>query len=138
MAWYRAAMVAFLIHLIVLVLFTFTFKGTKDTYKIDLIFWGSILRSQEVSSQNGRFSSSPADVKNVDVAVISETPLLLWAHGILVDKPDFFKNTVVTINEDSFRFAGKRVVLDEEDVESRHAENDMPQPDPVKMRWERP
>ena len=38
MAWYRAAMVAFLIHLIVLVLFTFTCKGTKDTYKIDLIF----------------------------------------------------------------------------------------------------
>jgi hypothetical protein len=138
MAWYRAAGIAVLFHLAVLVFFTFTFKGAPDAYKIDLIFWGSILRPQEVSSQ-GRYSvPGPADVKDVDVAAAPRTRLLLWSRGISIDKPDLFKNTVFTVNEDAFRFVGPRVELDEQDAAPRHPENDIPQPAPVKMRWERP
>lgn len=138
MAWYRFAFLALLLHLAVLFLFTFTFKGTRDTYKIDLIFWGSILRPQEVSSQDRRLSQKSADVKDVDVASGPRTRLLLWSRGISIDKPDFFRNPAVVVNEDTFRFAGKRVDLDEQEAPSLREQNDMPQPAPVKMRWERP
>ena len=137
MAWSRAASIAVLFHLLIFVLFTFTFKGTREMYKIDLVFWGSILRSQDVSAEDRRLSPGPVDVKDVDVSADPGTRLLLWVRGISIDKPDFFKNTLFTVNEDSFRFAGARVDLDEPDSDASHVENDAPEPTPVKMRLER-
>ena len=107
-------------------------------YKIDLVFWGSILRPQEVSSQDGRSSSGPVDVKDVDVAAGPRARLLLWSRGISIDKPDAFKNALFTVNEDAFRFVGKRVELGEQEDDPRHVDTDIPSPAPVKMRLERP
>jgi hypothetical protein len=139
MSWYRAVAIAFLLHLIVLVFFTFTFKGNAAMYKIDLVFWGSILGTRDVSSVQKILSPGSVDIKDVDVAVGTRTQLLLWSRGISIDKPDFFKNDVVVMREDAFRFVGQRVELDEQVPGSRDPENDMPQqPAPVKMRLERP
>ena len=138
MSWYRAAGMAFLLHLAVMVLFTFTFKGTRDMYKIDLIFWGSILRSQEVSSQERRLPQEPVDVKSIDASAGPRARLLLWSQAISIDKPDLFKNMVYTLSDDAFRFVGQRVDMDEQEPEPRYPENDMPPPAPVKMRLERP
>ncbi len=138
MAWYRAVTIAVLLHAAVLVLFTFTFRGNAAMYKIDLVFWGSILRSQEVSSQNRSFLPGPADVKDVDVAPGPLTRLLLWSRGISIDKPDLYKDTVFAVDEGVLRFVGERVDIDEQEAEASHAQNDIPSPAPVKMRWEQP
>jgi hypothetical protein len=138
MAWYRAAAMAFLLHGAVLVLFMFTFKGHASMYKIDLIFLGSILRPQEVASYDRRLPSGPGDVRNLQLPADPGTRLLLWSRGIAIDKPDFFKNVLFSLNEDAFRFVGKRVELDENKAEPHHMDADIPQPVPVRMRLERP
>jgi len=138
MGWYRAASIAFCVHLAVLLLFTFTFRGTPDTYKVDLVFWGPILRLQEVSAAPGHVSPGPEDVKHVNVPAGPRTGLLLWSRGIAIDKPDLFKNGLSALNDRLFRFVGERVELDEPQDPSLHPENDTPQLPPVKMRLERP
>ena len=137
MAWYRAASVAVLIHLVVLFIFSFTFKGSVAMYKIDLVFLGSILRPQEVSSQGVFFPSGRTDLKDVDVLSGQRTPLL-WSRGISIDKPDFFRNIIFPVHEDDMRFAGKRVDMEQQDPDPSHSDNDLPQPAPVKMRMEQP
>ena len=136
MTWYRAASIAVLAHLAVLLLFTFTFQGNAAMYRINLVFWGSILRPREVSSQDRPVLPGARDIKDIHVTADPATRLLLWSREISVDKPDLFTNAAFIVNADSFRFVGERVDLDEEDAEGRHPENDIPPPVPVKMRWE--
>ena len=136
MTWYRAASIAVLAHLAALFLFTFTFQGNVAMYRINLVFWGSILRPREVSSQDRPLMAGPRDIKDIRLTAAPAAPLPLWSREISVDKPDLFRNAAFTMNADSFRFVGERVDLDEEDGERRHPENDIPPPVPVTMRWE--
>jgi hypothetical protein len=137
MPWYRAAFLALSFFMVVFVLFTFTFKGTMEMYTTDLIFWGAILRPQEVAAEDRRLLPGPVDVKDVNVLADPKMRLLLWSRGISIDKPDLFKNAPFTVDEGSFRFVGQRVDLDEPKDAPSHPENDIPQPVPVKMRLER-
>jgi hypothetical protein len=137
MPWYRAASFALLFFAVVFGLVTFTFKGTREMYVIDLVFWGAILRPQEVSVDGRSFSFSPvAEVKDVDVSAGRTSGSSLWGRGISVDKPDLFRNFVFTVDEGSLRFAGQRVELDEPQDVMPRPDNDVPQPAPVKMRLE--
>jgi len=137
MPWYRAALIAFLIHLVIFGSFVFTFKGTREMYKTDFVFWGSILRPQEVAAENRRLSPGAVDVKDVAVAPDPRLGFLLWARGISIDKPDFFRNALLPADQDLLRFVGERVELEDPDDGMSHPENDVPYPAaPIKMRLE--
>ena len=138
MTWTRAASLALLAHLAVLALFTFTFQGTPSMYRLDLVFWGPILRPREVASPQAIFSPGPRDIKDARFVEDSGAGRLVWAREISVDKPDLFRNTVLALNDDAFRFVGERVDLDEQDAGALPVENDIPPPAPVTMRWEQP
>ncbi len=136
--WCRSASIALAVHLALFFLVTFTFKGTKDTYKIDLVFLGSILRSQEVTLREGHVVSGSSNAQNMNIHIIPRTQMLFWSKGISIDKPVFFKNFLFTVQEDAFRFSGTRVDLDDEAAEERQPERDIPEQAPLKMRLEHP
>jgi hypothetical protein len=78
------------------------------------------------------------DIRDVDVAAGPGTRLLLWSRGISIDKPGALRNPADSSSIDALRFVGQRVDLDEQEPLFSRSDNDMPQPTPVKMRWERP
>ncbi len=136
-AWSRAVSWALLLHAAVFFLFIFTFKGVPGSYQVDLVFWGSILRPQEVVPSLGG-ASGPVDELQVMMGPEPGDGLSLWGRGILVDKPELSRSAAALGEESIPRFSGERVELDEQQNGFSQDFGEEAAEEPVTLRSVRP
>ncbi len=135
--FYAAVGFAVLAHAVLFLAFSPASEGMTPVRKIDLVFWGSILRAQDLMPYLSSEEESP-DVRVIaPVAFIRSTELGAWKFGSSVEKPEhptaqasFFSDVVPE------KFSTERVVLD--DVADVGTGFDLPQAAAVSLKVPRP
>ena len=108
----RYACISILIHAAVLFFLTFTARGSQDIYRVNYIFWGAILRHQEVSPSR----EQPATVVDLGMPGFyynKGVHVNIWRQGIQVEKPDMEENLLPRSDGLIPRFVGERVEPDQ-------------------------
>ncbi len=109
---YRYACMSLFIHVAVLFLLTLTLRGTPDLYRVNFIFWGAILRPQEVSPAKDQ-SASVVELGSLDLTFDRGVHAGIWRKGLQVDKPDQSVIVLPRPDGDIPHFSGKHVEPDE-------------------------
>lgn len=102
-----------LLHALILTYTVFTMRGSFQDYKVDMIFWGCILRKQDMQPQVFM------PVREVSKTLLLEPSKLLnvvqakgWQLGVTVDKPGVPQNP--GHGQLPPKFLTKRVDIDED------------------------
>jgi len=133
----QALLLAVFFHVAVFLALTPAFQKGPRAQKIDLVFWGSILRAQDLMP-GIREAEGISDVRVIaPVAHVRSTQVSAWKFGSSVEKPDR-PQAVVSFSEEVFpeKFMTERVVLD--DVVEEDAGLDLPQAETVSLKALRP
>ena len=128
LSFLRAVMIAVMCHVVILFFFVFTWKGTPEEYRIDFVFWGSILRLQDVMLEknppSGRsvffMTSSPA---------LGSVEKDVWNLGSRLEKPAVPVVSGMDAMSDPPRFVTERV----EPLQGQEEEPDLGIPEAPKV-----
>jgi hypothetical protein len=134
LAWSRSLGLALVLHLLIFVLFRFTWQGSPKDFTVDFTALGAILRSYDVTPFLE--SSTPdAQTNEISLASDAERRQEMWFQGIQFDKPETRHETGPLGDEKLIRFSGARVNLDE-DNNADH--DDIPAASLMDLRLEHP
>jgi hypothetical protein len=127
--WVRAAGLAIVIHLAFMFFLAFTLPGTPAGSGVDLVFWGGILRPQEVAFLPPNPSATVAEAR-IPLGESSRPQPYFRDRMLAAEKPFHPVNAVGIKEVQLLRFSGPRVELDE-------VIRDVDEP-PVTLREKRP
>jgi hypothetical protein len=133
----QALLLAVFFHAAILWTLTPVLQKGPRTQKIDLVFWGSILRAQDLMP-GMRDAEGLSDVRVIaPVAYVRSAQVSAWKFGASVEKPGR-PHAVVSFSEEVFpqKFMTERVVLD--DAVAGDAGLDIPQAETVSLKASRP
>jgi hypothetical protein len=129
----QALLLAVFFHAAVFLALTPAFQKGPHAQKIDLVFWGSILRAQDLMP-GMQEAEGISDVPVITpVAFIRSTQVSAWKFGSSVEKPER-PQAVISFSEEVFpqKFMTERVVLD--DAGDEDAGLDLPQAETVSLK----
>lgn len=129
----QALLLAVIFHAAVFLALTPTFQKLPHAQKIDLVFWGSILRAQDLLPAL-REAEGISDVRVITpAAFIRSAQTSAWKFGSSVEKPER-PHAVVSFSEEEApqKFMTERVVLD--DVGDEDAGLGLPQAGTVSLK----
>jgi hypothetical protein len=133
----QALLLAVIFHAAVFLALTPAFQKGPHAPKIDLVFWGSILRAQDLMP-GMREAEGISDVRVIaPVAYIRSTEVSAWKFGSSVEKPERAQ-AVVSFSDEMFppKFMTERVVLD--DAGNEDGGLDLPQAKIVTLKASSP
>ena len=87
--FFQAFVLALLVHVVCFCFFVFTWKGSFKDYQVDFVFWGGILRHQElmpVSVEQGRGDRSVRII--APSSILAPVQMNAWRLGSSVEKPE--------------------------------------------------
>ena len=135
--FFQAFVFALLVHVVCFSFFVFTWKGSFKDYQVDFVFWGGILRHQElipVLVEQGRGDRSVRII--APSSILAPVQMNAWRLGSSVEKPE----SVRIESEDTrvpSKFMPKRVEL-EGSVEPTSGRLQFDIPDAPKVYLRRP
>ena len=133
----QAVLLAVVFHAAVFLALTPAFQKGPHAQKVDLVFWGSILRVQDLMP-GMQEAEGISDVRVITpVAFIRSAQVSAWKLGSLVEKPGRAQ-ALASSSEDVFpqKFLTERVVLD--DAGDQNSELDLPKAETVSLKVSKP